>query len=645
MTAVRTATSPRLTRTVVIATIAALAMSMAVLAPVFEGTAHATSAYAVTATIPVGHQLDGGSIAVDSATHRGYVTSYDDNSVTVIDTGNNTDTGSIIPVGSGPIGVAIDRFNGQLLPMVFVANHDGKSISFVDTTTNTVVGTVSLGANLPSDLAVDPSTHTLYAVGSSGSTTTGGNGLVSTVDDFHRSLSSTLQINDALRRAAVDSSAHKVYAAGANNLWEVDSVADRITSLTASGTTADAANPVTHRLYVTSDTGTTGTLSVFDDSTNPLITTVPVGTAPEGVAVDTSANVIYVSNRVSNTVSVVDGTTNKVIATVPAGLSPMNIAVDSATHTAYVINSSTNTVSVISRTVSGSVARVSGTDRFGTAVAVSKTEFPTGGAGAVVLARGDDYPDALVGAPLAAAKNAPLLLTTGAQLPAAIKAEIQRVLAPGKTVYVLGGTNAVPASIETQLTGLGYVVARYSGATRFATAVKVADALGDPGTVLLATGTNFPDALAAGVAAVKAGGVVLLTNGSTLPAETSAYLSAHPGTAYAIGGPAAAADPSATAIVGSDRFGTSVDVAEKFFSAPAGVGIATGLSFPDALSAGALLGHVTAPLLLVGTSSLPSSVNNYLVTVKSSVITGYLIGGPNTVNQSVADAINTTLGG
>ncbi|HWF41049.1 MAG TPA: cell wall-binding repeat-containing protein, partial [Acidothermaceae bacterium] len=223
--------------------------------------------------------------------------------------------------------------------------------------------------------------------------------------------------------------------------------------------------------------------------------------------------------------------------------------------------------------------------------------------------------------------------------------EIQRVLAPGGTVYVLGGTSAVPTSIETELTGLGYLVTRYSGANRFATAVKVADALNDPSTVLLATGTNFPDALTAGVAAVKAGGVVLLTNGSTLPAETSAYLSAHPGTVYAIGGPAATADPSATAIFGADRFDTAVDVATKFFSGPTGVGVATGLSFPDALSAGALLGHVTAPLVLVSTSSVPGSVTTYLAAVKGTITTGYLIGGPNTVNQSVADAINITLGG
>ena len=625
--AVDIARSPRRARIVVMATTAAVATSAAVLAPVFQPTANATTTYAVTATVGVGNEGSGGSIAVDSRTHRAYVTSHADNQVSVINTGTNA-AAETITVGSGPVGVAIDTIPTHIVkefaepaivpptlqpvPTVFVANYGSKTISVIDSSTNTVVATVPIGDNLPQDLAVDTSSHTLYAAGVAGSTT---GSVMSVVDGVHRTLSSTVPSDGFFQHVAVDASTHQVYAAGCcqQTLWELDGATDTsVANLTVPGTYAVATNPATHEVYVTNRDDTAGAVSVLDESTSLITATVPVGRYPDGVAVDTSANVIYVSNRSDNTVSVIDGATKTVIATVPAGLSPTAIAVDTATHTAYVIDAGSNTVSVITRTVTGSASRLSGSDRFGTAVAVSKAEFPTGGAGAIVLARGDDYPDALVGAPLAAAKNAPLLLTSGSSLPAAIKVEIQRVLAPGGTVYVLGGTSAVPTSIETELTGLGYQVIRYSGATRFATAVKVADALGDPGTVLLATGTNFPDALTAGVAAVKAGGVVLLTNGSTLPAETSAYLSAHPGTVYAIGGPAATADPSATAIFGADRFDTAVDVATKFFSAPTGVGIATGMSFADALTGGALLGHVTAPLVLVGTSSVPGSVTTYL---------------------------------
>ncbi len=146
-------------------------------------------------------------------------------------------------------------------------------------------------------------------------------------------------------------------------------------------------------------------------------------------------------------------------------------------------------------------------------------EYPTdGSAGAVVLARADNYPDALVGTALAAAKNAPLLFVQGGSLTKETQAGIVRVLPAHGTVYLLGGTTAIPESVATSLTNLGFTVMRYAGTDRYDTALKVAAALGSPSTVFLATGINFPDALSAGPAAANAHGVVLLTDGSTSPA-------------------------------------------------------------------------------------------------------------------------------
>jgi putative cell wall-binding protein len=174
--------------------------------------------------------------------------------------------------------------------------------------------------------------------------------------------------------------------------------------------------------------------------------------------------------------------------------------------------------------------------------------------------------------------------------------------------------------------------------------VQVADALGDPTTVLLATGTNFPDALSAGVAAAKAGGTVLLTNGATLPSATSSYLAAHGKTVYAIGGPAAQADSNATGLVGSDRYATSIAVAEKFFTGPSSVGVASGMAFPDASSGGALLAHAGMPLVLSASGSLPNPVSAYLSSVKSSVGSAYLFGGSGALAVAVQTAVGSALG-
>ena len=288
--------------------------------------------------------------------------------------------------------------------------------------------------------------------------------------------------------------------------------------------------------------------------------------------------------------------------------------------------------------------QIFGTDRFGTAVATSVVEFPTtGSAGAVVLARSDNYPDALVGIRFASAKNAPLLFTNGGSLPTSTQAEIVRVLPAGGTVYLLGGTAAIPASVATTLTGLGYVVQRLAGTDRFGTALAVAAAMGNPGTVLLATGINFPDALAAGPAAAHVGGVVLLTAGPVLPASVRDYLSAHPGVVYAVGGPAVAADPSAIALMGADRYATAV-AAAALFSGPTELGVASGVTFADALSGGAFQAHVDGPLLLSASAILPSSTTSYLQTVRATVRTSTLFGGPMALAPAVAAAVGVALG-
>jgi putative cell wall-binding protein len=291
-----------------------------------------------------------------------------------------------------------------------------------------------------------------------------------------------------------------------------------------------------------------------------------------------------------------------------------------------------------------SVTRLAGTDRIATAVTVSQSSFPAGNAGAVVLARADDYPDALVGGPLAAARNAPLLLTEDATLPAATATEIKRVLPAGGTVYVLGGTSAVPTSVANQLTSFGYQVVRYSGADRYATAVVVATALGSPTTVLLATGTNFPDALAAGPAAAHVHGAILLTDGSTVPAETATYL-AGAQVKYAIGGPAAAAVPSATAILGSDRYATAAAVATKFFPSSAVVGVATGTGFPDALAGGAQVALMGGPLLLSSAASVPASTSSYLTADHSALTKIYVYGGTSVLDANVAAELTAAFGG
>jgi putative cell wall-binding protein len=305
-----------------------------------------------------------------------------------------------------------------------------------------------------------------------------------------------------------------------------------------------------------------------------------------------------------------------------------------------------NAVTAHSAVTTG-VTRIAGATRTATAVAASQDEFTTAGsAKAVVIARDDTYPDALAGGPLAAKKGGPLLLTAPTSLDPAVQAELIRVLPKGGTVYILGGTSAISTGVETAITSLGFTVSRISGTDRFGTAVAIADAMGDPTTVFEATGLNYPDALAGVSAAIKTGGAILLTNGTTQSPETAAYLAAHTGgTHYALGGPAAAADGSATPLVGSDRYGTAAGVAGTFFPTATVVGIATGTNFPDALAAGPDLASKGAPLLLVApTGPLPSGPTAALLSLASTVTGALVFGGTASVDDSVAAQVGTLTG-
>ena len=291
--------------------------------------------------------------------------------------------------------------------------------------------------------------------------------------------------------------------------------------------------------------------------------------------------------------------------------------------------------------------RLAGADREATAVAVSQAGFAPRGAGAVVLARDDTYPDALAGAALAAATDGPVLLTSPGSLDAGPSAEIQRVLPAGGTVYLLGGTAALSDQVQSQVAALGFRVARLAGSDRYGTAVAVADAVSaagaGPSAVLLTTGLNFPDALAAAAATGTGQRVVLLTAGSSMPSATAGYLGAHPGyRVYAVGGPAAAADPGATAIVGSDRYGTAAQVAHQLFSNPVTVGLATGLAFPDALAAGPRLARLGVPLLLTDPGTLSSATDTYLVDIHTiDRLEAY--GGTAAVSDGVLQAAEALL--
>lgn len=185
--------------------------------------------------------------------------------------------------------------------------------------------------------------------------------------------------------------------------------------------------------------------------------------------------------------------------------------------------------------VEGPVERVAGPDRFGTAAAVARR---MGSPTEVFVARGDDFRDALVVAPLAARVNAPLLLVRPEEVPNATRSLLEELTTvdPLRRLTILGGPAAVGANVATDLSAFAEEVTRVAGADSVGTAVEVSRALFPDGTtpasIFLATIADYPDALAGSVLAALSPasptrqgaravtGPILLTHTDDLPRAT-----------------------------------------------------------------------------------------------------------------------------
>ena len=294
------------------------------------------------------------------------------------------------------------------------------------------------------------------------------------------------------------------------------------------------------------------------------------------------------------------------------------------------------------------VGRIAGADRIATAISIGDNSFAPGSAEVAVLARHDNFPDALAGTPLAAEKGGPLLLTQPGGLDSRVGEALDRMLPDGRTVYLLGGPGALGPAVEQAVAARGYTVVRLFGNDRYETSVAIAEEVGNPTDVFLTTGTNFPDALSAGAAAgaLNTPGVVVLSNGESLPPSTSAYISANPqAQVWAVGAQAAAAAPTgAQNLVGANRYETSARVAEQFFASPTFVGIASGVNFPDALAGGAHAARRGSPLLLSAPEGLPGPVLSYLQARREAITAGVLYGGSVALSENVRTGVEQAIG-
>lgn len=314
----------------------------------------------------------------------------------------------------------------------------------------------------------------------------------------------------------------------------------------------------------------------------------------------------------------------------------------------------------------GPVDRVGGVSRIETAVEVSQTVFGPEGTDVVVIARSDNYPDALAGAPLARVLDAPILLTSPEGLHPSTAAEISRL---GSTrAVLLGGPSALSAQVADDLLAQTPVreVQRLSGPSRFHTAAVIARQVGTGQGVYIAEGLDpdprrgWPDALAASSLAAFQRRPILLVTTEELPEPTSSLLDElDVPAATLVGGRAAISDavdaavrrivPVVDRVAGSGRYVTARLLADRAIQAgetPATTWVASGENFPDALVTGPAAAKTEGVLVLAHPDGLDFSpdTREYFTTYAERVRDTYLLGGPGALGPAVESEIVALVG-
>ncbi|MFF4273002.1 cell wall-binding repeat-containing protein [Streptomyces sp. NPDC001536] len=315
------------------------------------------------------------------------------------------------------------------------------------------------------------------------------------------------------------------------------------------------------------------------------------------------------------------------------------------------------------------VGRVWGADVYGSNIAASRWTWNTVGqseaglknASAAVLVSKDSQAYALTAAALAGKKGGPVLLTSATSVSSAVQSELKRILKPGATVYLLGGSSVLSNSVSTKVTALGFKPKRLAGTSRYSTSVAVAKSITSaPTDVFLSTGTDYHSALAAASAAGALGksgkAVVVLNEGNKLTASVKSYLNGLDprdthiitvgGSAkYALTHTAFSNWPSTYSyypVTGSTHEATAAALARFWWGGPRNAALAYVDSWRGGVSAAAAM-NVYGPLLWTKADTLSADTKSYLVKGAASLNYLAVFGGTGSVSTAALNSAGAAI--
>jgi YVTN family beta-propeller protein len=278
----------------------------------------------VTATVTVGNNPQGLAASPDGSLV--YVTNANDNTVSVIGTATNTVIATV-PVGNTPEAVAVSPNGG----FAYVANYGDNTVSVISTTTNAIVTTVTLPASdiHPYGIVFAPGGRFAYVVETES---------VSVIATASNTVATTIPAvpqagNDGPGVAISPNGLNLYVSQGLGNMAVISTATNQqVATISTTGgvngsALADLAVLPNGALGYGAVAGFSEVV-IFDTNLNTVVTTIPVGAYPFGLAITPDGSLCYVANENDNTVSAITtGANPAVVATLSVGIKPYAIAI------------------------------------------------------------------------------------------------------------------------------------------------------------------------------------------------------------------------------------------------------------------------------------------------------------------------------
>ncbi|MGY0434557.1 N-acetylmuramoyl-L-alanine amidase [Bacillus rugosus] len=293
-----------------------------------------------------------------------------------------------------------------------------------------------------------------------------------------------------------------------------------------------------------------------------------------------------------------------------------------------------------------SVKRVGGNNRYGTAVEISKQTYST--ASTAVIVSGNAYADAIVAAPLAYQKNAPLLYTTTNKLSYETKTRLKEMHI--KNVIIVGGTPVVSSNTAYQIKRMGISIKRIAGSNRYETAVRVAKAMKTPSKTIIINGFLYENAPAIIPYAAKNGFPILFTNKTYINSVTTGFIKDKKiRSSIVVGGTGSISNnvynklPSPTRISGSNRYELAANIVQKLNLSTSKVYVSNGYSYSDSIAGAALAAKNKQSLILTNGQNL--SVESRKVIGSKNISNFSVIGKEPAISTKVFNQLKNPIVG